>query len=570
METYKEPSRYCVKNRLRPDPTSPQNYRSRAHALGRRAENEADTAGEVRHALRWFKDRRPYLASARRRNLLRGTQRFVRGGNSGLEVPRIVHVDFAPEEINVLRDQVRLILATKPKKKDLRRDPRTDLNKLLDKCRSSIPVILDAVERDKLLPHRQRQDVEAFLRDIAALSHKEAREPLFLAKKPTVLALEKDDRDKQGSFVRSSRVHSLLFAREVSGRRAMRCLTSFPNEFRKCREDDLELRTEWTNCAGDISTIVWVNNDKFICGTTEHSDAHNQQYNKPGNLVLGSCVEGTLRALPHHRIPRPVVDKGENSTVEMRESQDPWLYTSVVSSDYDVVHDRAYTSGFDRTVKIWRVGTDKATATDTGMKLLGEWNHAGNVNFVVASKHASGMVATAADVPADAVRIYNVNDSAISQSSFRSLSCSRVQDEFGNTVSTEKWAYFPATMKWGCHEQVSHLLLVGYSPRSRTNDDADIPEERRNTGELCLWDGVTGERWKITSATTQNIFEVLWHPTQPSFIAATSPATEVDDRVRTQIRVFRASNNEEFGGKAFSQIQGLDCSAVDINELTIM
>lgn len=346
----------------------------------------------------------------------------------------------------------------------------------------------------------------------------------------------------------------------------MRTYQQFNNEFRKAHEDSLEKRAEWTGCAGDIMTIVWVSNDGFICGTTEHSDSHNQQYNKPGNLVLGSCSGMTLRAYPEHRIVRPIVEKGENSTDAMIQSQDPWLYSSVVASDYDAVHDRAFTCSFDRTVKIWKV--DKS---GTSMHVLGEWQHGGNVNFVAASKHESGLVATAADVATQAIRIYNIYEPDISQSPFRSYSCSRVTDDKGNTVSTEKWAYYPATMQWGLADGVKHLLLVGYSPRSRTGDDNDIPLERRDSGELVLWDGITGERWQVTSARTQNVFEVLWHPTQESFIAATSPLIQdVESRVRTQIRIFRLADKDEFGVKAFSPIMSLDCTAVDINELTIM
>jgi WD40 repeat protein len=338
------------------------------------------------------------------------------------------------------------------------------------------------------------------------------------------------------------------------------------NEFKKTLEDDLDIRGEWTNCAGDINTATWVSNDGFLCGTTEHSDSHNQQYNKPGNLVLGSCSAGTLRAYPDHRIVRPIVDKGENSTDEMRESQDPWLYTSVVSSDYDQIYDRAFTCGYDRTVKIWKV--DKSGGS---MELLGTWLHDGNVNFVVASQHPSGMVATAADAHMNAVRVYLVNGDDVSGSRMRSHSCSRVVDDQGRDVSTEKWAYYPATIQWGRCAEVRHLLLVGYSPRSRTQDDNDIPEDRFGTGELCLWDGLTGERWRLLAGSGLNVFEVLWHPTQACFIAATSPqgpvGSELDARIRTQIRIFRRSTTEHH---AFSVVQTLDCTAVDINELAIM
>ncbi|KAK4102589.1 WD40 repeat-like protein [Parathielavia hyrcaniae] len=507
---------------------------------------------------KWFyKQRLPYLTAAQRASVVYGTQQPLELGSSELLTPLTFHVDFSAEEIKYLRDFTRLNLPLAPKAGN----PRRDLTKVLKKNQGHVRRILDLFALRGQLPGRTRGDVENSFKD---LINQEARIPR------AVLTLERDSHDQRGDHIRSSRVHSLLFAREIFGQRGVgsRCpqQLNFQNEFRKYREDDLEKKAEWTGCAGDIFTVSWVSNDSFICGTTEHSDSHNQQYNKPGNLVLGSCSSVTLRAYPEHRIVRPIVEKGENSTGAMRESQDPWLYSSVVSSDYDAIHDRAFTCSFDRTVKIWKV-----EKSGSSMGLLGEWRHGGNVNFVAASKHELGMVATAADVAVDAVRIYNVAGEDIARSPFQSYSCSRVTDERGNTVSTEKWAYFPATMQWGLADGVKNMLLVGYSPRSRTGDDNDIPVERRDTGELCLWDGITGERWRVTSATTQNVFEVLWHPAQACFIAATSPSgLDLESSVRTQIRIFRPADQLQFGVKAYSPIMTLDCTAFDINELTIM
>lgn len=544
--------------------TSPKNFRSRAHALAWREDVhggnkslERDTRTSDRP--RWFSlDRRPYLRGSDRRDICQGARQFVRLDPSALREPLVFHVDFTAEEMQCIHQAARKLLGLP--RQGSRRDTERELLRLMKRNGpAALPKLFAELSRGTSVKGRARADVEAFLSDLRDRD---------TSRNLGILSLERDDYDRQGSLARQSRVHSLLLAREVAGHRgygSMRRLEHFTNEFKNCREDGLELRAEWTNCAGDIATITWVSNDGFLCGTTEHSDSHNQQYNKPGNLVLGSCSRGTLRAYPDHRIVRPVVRKGENSTDAMRQSQDPWLYASVVSSDYDPVHDRAFTSGFDRTVKIWR-----AEKSGVSMALLGTWLHEGNVNFVVTSKHATGMVATAADVPAAAVRIYHVNEGDISNSIFRSYSCSRVVDLDGNVVPTDKWAYFPATIQWGHSAEVRHLLLVGYSPRSLTSDDNDIPEDRRDSGEICLWDGLTGERWRIMTVTTQNVFEVLWHPSQPSFIAATSPqGLELEDRVRTQIRVFRISNNSEFGGKAFTAVQTLDCTAVDINELTI-
>ncbi|KAL2258007.1 hypothetical protein VTK26DRAFT_8848 [Humicola hyalothermophila] len=534
-------------------------FRKLAHALIWQARQAAEDRDVQLPNSRQFSECQPYLTAEQQRSIMASCQEPLKLDALSLDQPRLVHVDFSMREIQYLCSLVRQTLPLSKNQKY--KNPAKDLRKVLKKNIGFKKVILDKIIREGALSRRTRNDLENFFQDLIGRR---------VRPHPVRFMLQTGDSDKQADVARTSRVHSLLFAREVAGQRgfgSMRRPQHFNSEFRKCWEDAVTLRAAWTGCAGDIATIAWVSNTGFVCGTTEHSDAHNQQYNRPGNLVLGSCTLGTLRAYPDHRIVRPIVEKGENSTNAMIQSQDPWLYSSVVSSDFDPVHSRTFTSGFDRLVKVWKVEESGASMTP-----LGEWKHGGNVNFVAASKHESGMVATAADVASEAVRIYDINDADISGSPFRSYSCSRVVDAEGNTVSTEKWAYFPATVQWGLSDSVKHLLLVGYSPRSRTGDDADIPEDRRDSGELCLWDGLTGERWRITSATTLNVFEVLWHPSQPCFVAATSPlrlGMDLAPSVRTQIRIFRPADSTQYGYKAFSPVKSLDCTAIDINELTI-
>ncbi|KAK0639326.1 WD40-repeat-containing domain protein [Cercophora newfieldiana] len=519
-----------------------------------------DHAEKAKSASKWFSCNRPYLSNQERGLTVTGAGRFLERDNSIPTGPVVIHVDFTYDEIDHIRKIVRqALLDAGAKPLDQYKDVARDLRRLWRKSKEHRESLLGRLEHS--VPRRSRKDLVNFLRDL--IQHRTPQEPAFLT-------IATDQSGQQRNFAREARVQSLLFRREISGYRgyrSMRRLVNFNNEFKISREDDIELRAEWTDCAGDIITIAWASNDAFICGTTEHSDSHNQQYNKPGNLVLGSCKTGIVQSYPEHRVVRPIVEKGENSTAAMRQTQDPWLYSSVVASDYDAINNLAFTSGFDRTVKIWEV------TSGSSMRMTGEWIHDGNVNFAAASKDGAGMVATGADVAAEAVRIYHLDPDNISASSYRSFSCSRITDAQGNTVSTEKWAYFPATMQWGLAPGVQHLLLVGYSPRSLTGDDSDIPEDKLHTGELCLWDGRTGERWRVIRATTPNVFEVMWHPTQVCFIAATSPqGLDVDAGIRTQITVFTPPPNMDdyFGENVFVPIQTLDCTAADINELTIM
>ncbi|KAG7107230.1 Rik1-associated factor 1 like protein [Verticillium longisporum] len=183
------------------------------------------------------------------------------------------------------------------------------------------------------------------------------------------------------------------------------------------------------------------------------------------------------------------------------------------------MRDRAYTSSFDKTVKIWKF----PNKLDISMSDY---------------------------IPLSGTRAWNEDDK--------------------ETQAPQKWSYYPATMRWGIAKDVQHFLLVGYSPRSITGDDNDIPLEKQNSGEICLWNCKTGKSVKVMTGSSQNVFEVAWHPTQPCFIVASSPfGKHFDDRVKTQIRIFTPADVPELYG-AFNEVQCLDCPASDINELTIM
>lgn len=580
-EIYIEPAAPSPK--IKKEPITPQRARARIKAKEWQSGKAVDTVKKPvipkKHNT-WFGLReRPYLLLAEREGLLGYHGKRARLPNPGLsEEPLVVHVDFTQPEVKYVQKVARTLfgsLTATP------RDALEDLRHLLKKARKyrqlnrlfeahDASYMSFAPERPPaVLMTRSTDDLKNFVND------------LYFRKvnaSPQAMSIRRDETGACEDVRRTSVVPSLLYAREIAGRRpfgsgAMRRYENLRTAFAANREDSFEPRVEWTNCAGDIMTFSWVSGrDRFICGTTTHSDSHNQQYNKPGNLLLGSS-KGTLLAFADHRIPRPVVNTGDNSLESMVESQDPWLYTSVVSSDYDRHNDLAFTSSFDKTVKVWKV-------KDDSMKVVDTWWHGGRVNFVLASTYrgrteipgdgprAVSMVATGADVVTDAVRVYKIcvhSKTGRVYHTYDSYSCTRVHDE--DYVPSDKWAYFPAAIRWGLAPEVQHLLLIGYSPRSLTDHEDDIPEGKQNSGELCLWDTVNKRQVSVNSAATQNVFEVAWHPTRNCFAAATSKGTgieRIEGDVKTQIRIF-----QENPDKQWSSIKILDCRAMDINELAI-
>lgn len=487
---------------------------------------------------------RPYRTAADRKAIARGSTHLIKDIGEDLAGPSIYHVDFTMEEVATIALSFAI----------LEWDDISETYKSIARlCRKhDVPMIMAMSNK---LEGRSQQDVDNFCQDLVTGQATPPSEAHVWS-----LGREKDGQQKKA--LQSSRISSLLLARELEGNQGFhrtRQYVNFQNEFKTLREDDLQVVAEFTNCAGDITTGSWVSGESFLCGTTTHSDTHNQQYNKPGNLLLCSTLKNTLRAFADHRIPRPKVEKGENSIEAMRRSQDPWLYSSVVSSDYDKANDLAYTSGFDKTVKVWKVDP----AGDF-MDVIATWHHAGNVNFVAAARDGSGRVATAADSPTEAVRVYTFNKDDIDESPYQSFSCSR-----NDADGSDKWAYYPATMQWGRAPGTQHLLLVGYSPRSFSGDDQDIPEDKRSSGEITLWDAIEGRRVPVLTLSTANVFEAAWHPDLQCFITATTPCgPNVGHDVRTQVHIFQHDSKQP--SVCYSQFQSLDCFASDINELTIM
>ncbi|KAI1751181.1 WD40 repeat-like protein [Xylaria castorea] len=543
------------------DLVSPQQLRTRAKAnQWQSGKPYGPVSSEAKQLHSFGLPLRPYRSALERQQIVSAVARaFLPLGSNKCPLSGVVHVDFNDSEINYLQYLAR-VLYGKPVIHGERSTVR-DLRNVLKKAPGIRARLAETHAKGYVgfepppfsLTKRSSNDVTNFLNDLYGKR---------LNAVPKSLFIERGNSVAQSEASRANQISTLLLSREITGNRlgAARTYHNFNTTVKCNREDCLEPQVEWTNCAGDIMTVSWLSNTDFVCGTTTHSDSHNQQYNKPGNLLLGSAATNTLRAYPDHRITRPVVSSGDNALDSMVASQDPWLFTSVVSSDYDPSCDLAFTSSFDRTVKVWK-------PKDGSMVALGTWKHDGRVNFVVASKNNMGTVATAADVPSEAVRVYHLDRSSISGSRYHSYSCTRVHDE--DYVPSEKWAYYPAAIRWGLAPSVNHLLLIGYSPRSPTGEDHEIPEDKRDTGELCLWDTISRIQVRVSSAKTQNVFEVAWHPSRASFAAATAASKALertDELCRTQVRIFEM--NKETG--QYGAIKTLDCAAIDINEISIM
>ncbi|TAQ84901.1 hypothetical protein B7494_g6773 [Chlorociboria aeruginascens] len=506
---------------------------------------------------------RPYVKAGDIEYMRRGiaASGFFRPDDALLEakiVDSVMHVGFSLEEMRTIC----AYLCSKLSRMDSGHfDLKGRIASLMAGQMSQLPHIIDELQEElklsddgrRLLQTRSISSIFAFLQDAIDNRINTQLQAIHVKSEPRDLRMS--PRISISSLLLEREVFGLSHARIRRGQKSLRIETL--NQ----AEDSLTLQSEWTDCCGDISALSWTSNTTFVCGATAHSDSHNMQYNKPGNLLVGSSSLDTLTAVADHRIPRPIVGTGENAEnamMAMRRTQDPWLYTSVVATAHRKASGITFTASFDETVKVWKVNDEGPS-----MQLLGTWQHDGKVNFVVTSEYHE-FVATASDVTDKAVRVYRFEDDDVCRSSYDTYTADKALEQTQELRRRETWAYFPATIQWGKAESVAHLLLVGYSPRSITTHEVDIPDDKKNSGELCVWDVRDGSRLPISSARTQNVFEVIWHPSQPCFLAATSPCGVIQPETRTQIRLF-AQN--EVG--AFIQLHVLDCPALDINELTI-
>jgi WD40 repeat protein len=401
------------------------------------------------------------------------------------------------------------------------------------------------------LDGRTVSDIHNFLEDLPDFEEERSQHQLSLVRDDFLAQQRRRDR----------RLNALRLDREMNGRFAVGAPMTQRNlqtEALKDLSDSMgHTLARFGQCSGDVATMAWVSDRSILCGATSTMDDRTLDHNKQGNLVLYSAATEKLEVFKDHREPRPTRE-GENRDF----SRDKWLYPSVVASTIDPARHLVYTAAFDKTVKVWNTKGNAGSSMD----VVGTWPHEGKVNFVAAAQNGSGLVATAADVSPEAVRVYAINMQDPSASQYISLSCPRRDDQ-----GSDEWAYWPATLQWGTAEGTRHLLAVGYSPRSRDGDENQIPEDKQRTGAILLWDSQTGRVIPVHANTVANVFEVVWHPTLPQLIVATSRSgLHVEKGVRTQIRIWKQDPDRMETDQGWHEYKTLDCTAEDINELTVM
>ena len=493
--------------------------------------------------------RRPYMAKDYMNSVKIGAKESTSATNLKARYSKIISVPFAAEEIAAVRAAV-------TKWYNAEDSTTQDMDNVFKVGHDGhfLSRVASYVASNILYnPKRQKEFYHEFLRDFDTIA-------MFLGmqqnvghdSRPIALVRKCITRVTSGNAGSSTSIQAIMRNRDVAANmdRATQKLQSLVlGQLDDSFVRDLVI----TDGPGDMASFLWLSEDEFICSAITNCDLYNQDYNKPGNLIIGSTGSKIVKAVVGHRIPRPLKPQKPDTVVV--ESQDPWLYCSVPMIAFDARRQLCFTASYDKTVKIWRTLKGKLT-----MELLGTWKHDGHVNLVATSPHHS-KVATASDVKMNGIRVYDLDRGGLDSISPCLYSGSRAREVADRKLT---WAYYPSTMQWGMSQAASRFIAVGYSPRS-FEVHSEVPWDKKNSGQLCAWDTLSKSEVTIAGPKAQNVFEVVWHPSQVVFVAATAAAGDFDEGVRTQLRLFVYKD----ATRAFAAVKTFECLAADINEITL-
>ena len=490
---------------------------------------------------------RPYQSIKERRTACHKFEALAHDSRLPLGQPgEFVHVDFSSLEIQALLPSVASVRSVKVSKECAsHRRPNClgCINNRLQQClqgatKAEIAMIVRHVRRlldsyrAEALRGRQEQDIKRFLKD--------ASEGL-IPQRPSSVRLK----SRQSSLTPIPRRLQQELGHDQL-RRGYRSRNSAVLGQKLHVYDSLKLSQTWPfGGSGDVVSVAWSpNGDVFSAGCAAHTDTHNMQYNRWRNCVLGISSRGDLHELPHHRLPRPRTELGPNSTDEMVNTLDPWLYYTVSSVNFSPDGRRLFTASYDRTVKIWDVESSGYRPD----RLLLTLDHDAAVDIVAGSDHYPNIIATGAKSIRDGVRLFGIDGDGRSTTSGASFSSSRALAFPGKDIH-------PSCLQWGPHSTTAKFLLAGYT--------ANVAEETGRTsreGDVCIFDVEKEALLRVTPG-AQSVFDCVWHPTLPRFAVGCAADSNANRGVRSYVRLFMCNL------LATAWLE-LECPAVDINEVT--
>ncbi|KAE8147942.1 WD40-repeat-containing domain protein [Aspergillus avenaceus] len=360
------------------------------------------------------------------------------------------------------------------------------------------------------LKHRQYADIEAFIAD--------AKKGCLPSVPSIIKAIKSDDScsASRNTFPVSSNLNKLLRERALGYRVNQQISSDMLS--------GLKLSKTWKGASNDVIVLAWSSDGtKFAAGAAAQCD---EDYNQGNNLVLGDLAENTLIELPDHWIRR-------SSGRSRGTMDDHRLFMSVTACQW--FGDTIYTASYDNTVKLWKPQKDGASCYKT-------LRHDSKVQVMAKSTYIDNLLATGTH----SIGIWDIQESRYSAL------------DFPRQRSKRDIALLPTSLAWGHLGITKEILVAGMSEKG---DDVPL------NGLLAAWrlneSSVTPLQ---LSPSSQNIFDIKWHPSLPSFATASSTrgggTTLLSSKdTRSVVRLYSPFTSKR------CTIE-FECPALDINDVT--
>lgn len=296
-----------------------------------------------------------------------------------------------------------------------------------------------------------------------------------------------------------------------------------------------ELWKTWKGASHDVLVLSWSpDGTQFIAGTSTHCEENNMQYNRNNNLLLGDLVTDSIRELPDHRIPRPLISGGEFTNQASYNNLDPDLYMTISAAQWSKKY--LYTASYDKTVRVWD--------TQPEVGCIQQLFHPEKLDVMAISDCQYRLVGTGCQ-DTTPVRIW----SPMSNGTHTCVELERYQ------------GYAPSSLAWGTNPSCSEFLAAGMSQKLvRLNSSAS------ECGLIVLWQVEASnvcrfDKWKIPF----HISDIKWHQNQPLFIAGCSTPQQLANSNLTSVR---SVVNLYDPLRTHCEVSSFQCPALDINEIT--
>lgn len=298
--------------------------------------------------------------------------------------------------------------------------------------------------------------------------------------------------------------------------------------------DRLRHVKSWKGASNDVIVLTWSEDGtRFAVGAAAQCDEHNMQYNRGNNLVLGDLVSNSLKALPDHRIPRPLPTSPTSENVY--NTVDPHLYMSITAVQW--YGDTLFTASYDNTVKLWDV------SSHSGAHCLRTLHHRSKVQVMARSNFSRNLLATGAQ----SFGVWNLDGGTY------------IPLDIVRRNHTKDLELIPSSLAWGTINATKDILVGGMSGKDPENGDMS------REGHMAVWRvSESSINCEQLLPNAQNVFDITWHPSLPLFATGSAAplmrsSTTAKD-TRSVIRVYDPLTLRRCALE-------YDCPALDINDV---